>query len=134
MCYCSVTFCLASNLFLFFVSLQVMFNHDTISHYLAALCWFCYWSLSCLLVFIVLNYTLSSIRREHKQRSKNGNKSAKTGTDYSKQTSVHSGDKSFPRCIIQPETLKQSTAVPCRRFIIRSQVLYLINLIQNPNY
>ena len=40
--YCSVTFCLASNLFLFSVSLQVMFNHDTISHYLAALCWLCY--------------------------------------------------------------------------------------------
>ena len=37
-----LTFCLASNLFLFFVSLQVMFNHDTISHYLATLCWFCY--------------------------------------------------------------------------------------------
>ena len=37
-----LTFCLASNLFLFFVSLQVMFNHDTISHYLAALCWLCY--------------------------------------------------------------------------------------------
>ena len=37
-----LTFCLASNLFLFFVSLQVMLNHNTISHYLATLCWFCY--------------------------------------------------------------------------------------------
>ena len=50
--YYSVDFCLASNLFLFFVSLQVMFNHDTISHYLAALCWFCY-LVAFLPVFIV---------------------------------------------------------------------------------